>query len=169
MKRLFLVIALIGCTSQPSDSPLTLSVREGDVAEVRAQLARGADPNAPGGGNGWTPLLHAVHKNQLGTAAALLDAGAGVDRPGASGITPLMMAAGYDNKEMTALLLARGANPRMTEGDGSTALDFAIAGVPDIDRFTYFRCNQSTAAMLAKVSPPPRAATMRWARIKGCV
>ena len=169
MRYLPLAVLLTGCFVQNVDSPLTTAARGGDVGAVRALVARGADVNAQSGGNGLPPLLHALHKNKLGTAAALISAGADIDRAGAGGMTPLMMAAAYDNKEMVALLLTRGANPRVTEPSGNTALDLAITGVADIDRFTWFRCNQSTAAMLARVSPPPRRSTLRWARMKGCV
>ena len=56
------------------------AVRDGNVAEVRQMLAQGADPNAPEGGNNWTPLLQAIHKNQIGSVAALLDGHADPNR-----------------------------------------------------------------------------------------
>jgi ankyrin repeat protein len=167
MRCAALVLLLTGCIRQ-IDSPLTLAVRDGNVAQVRTLLASGADPNAPSGGNGWSPLMHAVHKNQVGTASALLDAGAKADFGGPDGYTPLMMAAAYDDKDMVALLLHRGASPRIANAKGETALDFALTGVGDIDRFTLLRCNEETAQLLKRVSPPPSAATQRWAKIKGC-
>jgi ankyrin repeat protein len=91
---------------------LILSVRAGAAPAVEALLRHGADPNLRGGVNGWTPLMHAVHKNQLGAAQALLDGGAQVDSRGRSGETALMMAAGYGYTPLVELLLDRGANPR---------------------------------------------------------
>ena len=100
-------------------------VRNGDVAAVRRLLSRGADPNASAGLNDWPPLLHAVHKAQLGTAVALLDGGADVNRPSADGTTALMMAAGYGYGDFAKVLLARGAGRhrpfhalRLPERDG---------------------------------------------------
>ena len=70
----------------------------------------------PAGLNDWPPLLHAVHKAQLGTAVALLDGGADVNRPSADGTTALMMAAGYGCGDFAKLLLVISfgyANPRL--------------------------------------------------------
>jgi len=161
-------LLLAACLTGGTDSPLAVATRSGDVAEVRALLEAGADPNAPSGGSGWTPLMHAIHKNQLGTAAALLDGGALPDLGKPDGYTPLMMAAAYDNGPMVALLLSRGASPRVRSASGDTALDYAITGVVDVDRMTLFRCNAETAQLLTRVSPPPTASTQRWTKIKGC-
>jgi uncharacterized protein len=167
MRILAVALLLLGCSHQ-KESPLVGAVRAGNVEAVRTLIKGGADPNATSGGNDWPPLLHAVHVNQLQTAAALIDGGAAIDAASSSGMTPLMMAAGYDNPEMVTLLVSRGANPAVVDGDRKTALDYAITGVTDIDRFTYFRCNQSTAAQLMGVSPAPRTGSLKWAKSKGC-
>ena len=88
---------------------LIRSARAGAVPGVETLLRHGADPNLRGGVNNWTPLMHAVHKNQLGAAQALLDGGAQVDSRGRSGETALMMAAGYGYTPLVELLLERGA------------------------------------------------------------
>jgi hypothetical protein len=164
-----IALLLLGCApSGVKSDRLTRAVRDGDVAAVRALCARGADPNQMSGGNGWTLLLHAVHRNQLGTAAALLDAGADVNLPSSKRLTPLMMAAGYGNREMVALFLRHGANPRAVDLDGLTALDYALMGMLDVDQMTFFRCQAGTAALLAPSSPPPQRSSLRWAGIKGC-
>ncbi|HKR62156.1 MAG TPA: ankyrin repeat domain-containing protein, partial [Thermoanaerobaculia bacterium] len=139
MRRLLLLLVLIlGCTvSGNKDSALTDAVRAGDVATVRTLCARGADPNTPSGENGWPPLMHAVHKNQLGTAAALLDAGADPNAANDRGMSALMMASGYGQRDMVALLLRRGANARLTDRNGEAAIDYALSGMTDIDAFTY--------------------------------
>ena len=169
MRRSLLLLLFIGCAASGNKSTtLTTAVREGDVATVRALCAHGADPNQPSGGNGWVPLMHAVHKNQLGTAAALLDAGADVDRADPGTMTPLMMAAGYGNREMVALLLKHGANPRVTDREGATALDYAMTGMTDFDDFTFFRCQNETTALLKPSSPVPQKSSKRWSSIKGC-
>lgn len=169
MRRLVLLLVAFGCAvTGKNESEFIGAVRSGDVADVRAMCAHGTDPNAPFGPNGWSPLLHAVHKHQLGTAAALIDAGAVVDRAAPGGMTPLMMAAGYGHREMVALLLQRGANPRIRNPKGETALDYALTGMTDSDEFTYFRCQNDTAALLQAASPAPRSSSQRWASLKGC-
>jgi len=170
MRRLAVVLLLAtGCmVSRSHDTPLVDAVRSGDAPQIRALCARGADPNEPSGGNGWTPLLHAIHKNQIESVKALLDAGANIDRTSPSQTSPLMMAAGYGSEEMVALLLQRGANPRLSDDEGASALDYALSGVPDLDAFTLFRCQNSTVKLLKRVSPPAQANSERWARIKGC-
>src|SRR5688572_31319395 len=106
MRMFSLALLLVACSvRQNGFTPLANAVREGDADSVRQLCARGADPNQPSGHNGWTPLLHAVHTNQLDNARALLDAGANADVAAPNGTTPLMMAAGYGNRPMVALLL----------------------------------------------------------------
>src|ERR1044071_2048444 len=44
--------------------PLAWAARAGEVGVVEALIAAGADPERlDRGPNGWTPLLHAIHKN----------------------------------------------------------------------------------------------------------
>ena len=145
------------------------AVRSGNVAEVREMLARGADPNAPEGVNDWTPLIHAIHKNQIGSVAALLDAHADPNRAVRGG-TPLMWAAGYGYTPIVRLLLAHGADPRMRDLDGETALDYAVAGMIDIDRFTFFSCQDETVRVLVAANAPRNVTqrSRRWGKLKGC-
>ena len=145
------------------------AVRSGDVAGVRQMLAQGADPNAPDGVNDWTPLLHAVHKNQIGSVAALLDGHADPNRA-VHGLTPLMMAAGYRYTPIVRLLLARGADPRIRDLDGETAVDYAIVGMTDLDRFTFFSCGDDTVRVLLAGNAPRtiERSSRRWGSIKGC-
>jgi len=158
---LIAAILLTACLTPHSQvSDLGNAARAGDAAQIRQLVAKGADPNAPSGGNQWTPLLHAVHTHRNASVAALLDAGADVNR---GTVTPLMMAAGYGFDDTVRLLLQRGAK---TDG----ALDAALYGVTDIDRFTYFTCQDSTARLLRGAAPTATASAgaQRWARIKRC-
>ncbi|MGZ4811077.1 MAG: ankyrin repeat domain-containing protein [Thermoanaerobaculia bacterium] len=163
-----LLVAACGVTRRPEGSPLVGAARTGDVAMVRQLLARGADPNAPDGVNDWTPLLHAIHKAQPATIAALLDGGADVNRASPSGETPLMMAAGYGYSGIVKMLLSRGADPSRRDHHGETALDYALAGMSDVDRFTFFSCQNDTVALLANRGVQPAAASVRWANLKRC-
>ena len=135
-------------------TPLISAARAGNVAMIRLLTSRGADPNLRDSAvNSWTPLLHAVHKAQPGSIAALLDAGANAKGTDSYGTTPLMMAAGYGYTDIVRILLARGANPRLPMRDGVTAIDLARSGVPDIDRFTVFDCQDDTVKVLLAADP----------------
>lgn len=70
-----------------------------------------------------TPLCNAVNENNLTEASNLLQKGANVNERNALGFTPLMLAAGLGNYQMTDLLLAAGADVHMLDTRmGSTAL-----------------------------------------------
>ena len=171
MRVTILSLLLAGCVSPNNDfTPLANAARAGDVANVRALIAHGADPNEVAGQNNWTPLLHAIHTHQTASVQALLDGGADVNRPSGNKLTPLMMAAGYGYTDIVRLLLQRGADPRIADLDGFHAVDLAAAGVPDIDRFTLFQCQDETVRLLRDADPTihitPRFAA--WARAKGC-
>jgi ankyrin repeat protein len=134
-------------------TPLILAARSGSVPAVKLLLSRHADPDLPGGINGWTPLMHAIHQNQRATAEALLDGGARVDARGRSSETPLMMAAGYGYTPIVKLLLDRGADPRARTPDGATVFSIAVGGVPDIDRFTLGGRQKTTVQVLKSRDP----------------
>jgi hypothetical protein len=135
-------------------TPLIAAARAGNVEMIRLLTSRGADPNLSDASvNSWTPLLHAVHKAQPRAIAALLDAGANPNASGPHRTTPLIMAAGYGYTDIVKILLAHKANPRLADRDGVTALDLARAGVPDIDRFTVFHCQDDTVKALLAADP----------------
>lgn len=135
-------------------TPLIAASRAGNVPMIRLLRSHGADPNLRDAAvNSWPPLLHAIHKAQPAAVAALLDAGADPNSTERDGSTALMMAAGYGYTNIVKLLLARGANPQIATSDGITALDLARSGVPDIDRFTVFACQDDTVRALLAADP----------------
>jgi ankyrin repeat protein len=83
------------------------------------------------------------------------------------------MAAGYGNDDMVDLLLRRGADSHVKAKDGANALDFALTGVSDINKFTLFRCQNSTVSLLLRRNPDlhgtARASSRAWAKMKRCV
>jgi ankyrin repeat protein len=143
------------CTGNaPHVTPLDIAARTGNVARIRALVAAGADPNAPGrGGTRWTPLLHAIHKGQRASVTALIEAGADVNRASPSGLSPLEMAAGNGQADIVRRLLAAGADPR--EPGVFTA---AVSGgaMSDIDRPLDGTCNPEIVRSLLERAPDLR-------------
>lgn len=112
------------------------AARGGHVETILALIEGGADASLRDHGpNGWTPLMHAVHKKQGAAVRTLLDAGADPDAACGGGLTALMMAAGCGDAATVTLLLAHGADPHVKTADGLTAL-WSAAGGGAIDDFT---------------------------------
>jgi len=148
-------------------TPLIGAARSGDATEIRKLIADGADPNERDRSvTGWPPIVHAVHKHQLAAVAALIESGADVNATSDGGTTALMMAASYGHADMVKLLLAHGANTRLKDRNGETALDLAYSGTTDIDRFTFFGCQPETIRALRNAGAP--GAPSAWARFKKC-
>ncbi len=151
----FLILA--GCSgARPDTHSLIGAAREGRADLIPALARNGADLNAPAGGNGWTPLMHAIHKNQKASVIALLDAGADINARGRDGMTALTMAAGYGYTDIVQVLLDRGADAHAALKDGENALSLAVLGMPDIDRFTVTDCQLATVKALLRRVPDLR-------------
>ena len=152
--------------------PIIGAARDGNVALLEQLLASGADPNVRAGVNDWTPLMHAIHKNQPGSVRVLLAHGARPDERGGTGVTALIMAAGYGYADSVKLLLGAGANPYLTAGDGTDALHAAIGGAADIDRFTVGHCQTEAVRALMAAAPDLKlkadSAASRVAKFAGC-
>jgi hypothetical protein len=178
MRFLPLALLLAGCFAGQSDMPrLVAAAREGDAAAVREIVRRGGDPNAAYGALNWTPLMHAIYTNQIGSVKALLDSGADVNRTfdfeteprtKQRNVTPLMMAAGYGQTPVVELLLQRGADPARVDGDGNRALDYALTGT--LYRATLFECQDSTVRALVAAHAPLaiHPDSRKWAKFKRC-
>lgn len=136
LAALVIFLALAACTTVPP-SPLAGAARAGDLSAIRRLAQAGANLNEPSGVNSWTPLHHAIHKNQPGSVSVLLELGADVNAPSPQGVTPLMMAAGYGYDPIVRILLDHHADPSLKDAHGETALSHAKHGVTDIDRWTW--------------------------------
>ena len=152
-------------------TPLATAARKGRVDAIELLLARGADPHRGCGVNGWTPLLHALHKDQQAAAARLM---ATCTAPSPELDDALFMAAGYAQTEAVAALLQRGADPRKDFGDGANALSNAVAGAFDID-YSYRGCAAHTESVKALMAAPDvklvgsaGASARRSAERRGC-
>jgi Ankyrin repeats (3 copies) len=149
------VVALSACTIPLGGSfpPLIQAARDGDTAALERLLQSGAGPNLRAGVNGWTPLMHAVHKNQPESVKVLLAHGARPNEHGGAGETALIMAAGYGYSDIVRVLLKAGADPSLKAVNGTDALSAAVSGVPDIDRFTVGHCQTDTVRALLTAAP----------------
>ena len=113
---------------------LDWAARTGRTDAIAELVRAGADPELHDSGpNGWTPLLHAVHKGQIGSVRALLASGVVADGRGDNRVTPLMLAAAQGETEIVKELLNAGANPRLRGPIGWSALEQAVAnGHPEV-------------------------------------
>ena len=172
-------LALTACGPRMKEDGLNGALigaaRAGQISRIRRLIRAGADPDAHGGVNGWPVLMHAIHRNQLAAARALLDDGANPDGRASHGDTALIMAAGYGNTAAVRLLLDRGADPRIENDRGDSALTMAVSGVADIDRFTLGSCQTETVKALLDASPGLKVGNSLWghfaarlARFSGC-
>lgn len=84
-------------------------------------LALGADPNEPED-DGTTPLMRAVHGQNLELAEILIAASANVGAKNSYGVTALYIAARAGDAAATKLLLAAGANANTALPSGETVL-----------------------------------------------
>src|SRR5689334_5589279 len=108
---------LAGCATQPHAPTIHAAAANGQLDQVKRQIAKGVDINR-NTGNFGTPLHQAVMSSQQATAEWLLGNGADVDARTKAGTTPLWEAAKRGDKAMVQLLLAHKANPNLTSNDG---------------------------------------------------
>ena len=148
-------------------SPLAWAARAGRTDIMEALLQAGAEAEQGSGVNGWTPLVHAVHKSQDGAVELLLSR----THPGQEPLTAaLSMAAGYGTPTIVEKLLQAGAKPT------ADALTGAVGGVWDIDA-GWNGCGPHTESVRALLAASPDLrlpddgsgrAALRFAEKKGC-
>jgi quinoprotein dehydrogenase-associated probable ABC transporter substrate-binding protein len=123
-------------------TPLEFAIGDDKLFAAKALIDAGADVNTANGSQKVTPLMlvasklspqaratHLAHgPTPIDIARLLIGHGANVNAKSASGVTPLMVAAGANNGPMIGLLLASGADAKAKDNVGKTALDIAREG-----------------------------------------
>jgi uncharacterized protein len=145
---------------RPADSlggtPLMMALDQGRFDVARLLIDRGADVRAATDGNMTTLIELAgaspppeLRAQQLELAQALVDGGVAVDaRLARPRTTALMMASIRGNAQLVQLLLHLGADPRLEDSKGQTALTFALK-----------KGHADVAALLSAANPAPAAAS----------
>jgi ankyrin repeat protein len=155
---------------------LMWAARAGALDAMAALIDGGASLDARDARNGWTPLLHAVHKQQAGAVGLLLARGADPNVRTES-LTPLLMAAADPDPAIVTLLLRYGADLQARGYGGATPLSQAVSGgaLSDLDRPLLGGCRPDTVRALLAHDPAlelPKTIAGRhalwWARLHGC-
>ena len=99
--------------------------REGEVAKILKDDQNLASSELLGGQT--NPMCRASYLGKKNMINLLLEAGANVDQAdGKKGNTGLMWCASRDLPKMIEFLLAKGADPNLTNNEGFNALDVAV-------------------------------------------
>ncbi|KAI8608573.1 ankyrin repeat-containing domain protein [Chytriomyces sp. MP71] len=117
------------------------SAHAASVAGNRAKLSKliVANPSCANAFDaaGYTPLHYASRHGRIECVALLLDAGASIDTPTRGlGTTALMRAIAGNHVDVARLLVARGADPDITDSEGRTARHFVDASPEAADSFS---------------------------------
>src|SRR5690554_2826869 len=113
------------CNSK-GDSLLMLACYNGHPDTARLILQHGGDPELANQ-RCQTPLAGVIFKGDNAMIELLIEHGADVNGCPQGGKPPLMYAAMFDRSDILQRLLQAGADPRVTDGEGNTALKLAMA------------------------------------------
>jgi ankyrin repeat protein len=122
--KLSIALALIASGAVAAEAPPTALVdaaKQDDAAAALAQIAAGADVNAPAS-DGTTALHWAVHHDDVPLIDALLKAHANPKASNDYGSTPMSEAAIFGDTAVIEKLLKAGADAESPNADGQTAL-----------------------------------------------
>jgi ankyrin repeat protein len=112
----------VNLTNKSGENPLMMASIEGELPLVETLVLKNkADVNK----TGWTPLHYACTTGKLSVAEFLISKGAKVNALSQSETTPLMMAVGSGNDLLIKFLLDNGADLRMRNHEGYSAIDVA--------------------------------------------
>lgn len=103
------------------ENAMMLAALNGDTGLVKLLIDKDAEVNK----KGWAPLHYAAANGHDDIVQLLIDHSAYLDTPSPNGTTPLMMAARGNHIKTMKVLLDAGADPRIKNQIGMSALDFA--------------------------------------------
>jgi hypothetical protein len=112
----------VNLSNKSGENSLMLASIDGELPIVEALvLKKKANVNKPG----WTPLHYACSTGKLSVAEFLIANGAQINALSPSETTPLMMAVSSGNDLLIKLLLDKGADLRIRNHEGFSAIDVA--------------------------------------------
>ena len=112
----------INLPNKSGETPLMIASIEGNLPVVKyLVLTKKADVN----NSGWTPLQYACTRGHLEVAEFLVANGAKVNALSPNNSTALMMSVMSGNEYLVKYLLDNGADLKMRNQQGLTAIDFA--------------------------------------------
>ncbi len=113
----------VDLSNKSGETPLMIASINGNMPVVKSLVEqRQAKINHIG----WTPLHYAASRGHMEVAEYLILKGATIDSLSQSNTTPLMMAVISGNEPLIKLLLDKGANLKLRNDQGFTAIDIAI-------------------------------------------
>jgi ankyrin repeat protein len=113
----------VDLSNKIGETPLMIASINGNMPVVKSLVEqRQAQINHIG----WTPLHYAASRGHMEVAEYLILKGATIDSLSQSNTTPLMMAVISGNEPLIKLLLDKGANLKLRNDQGFTAIDIAI-------------------------------------------
>jgi len=120
----------VNLTNKSGENALMLAAFDGELALVKnLVLEKKASVNKPG----WAPIHYAATNGHLDITKFLVANGAQVNSLSPSETTPLMMSIGSGNDQLIKYLLDNGADLRLRNHEGYTAIDVAqLFGKDDI-------------------------------------
>jgi uncharacterized protein len=107
-------------TNGKNENALMLASFFGELATVKALIARGAEVNK----TDWTPLHYAATAGHLEVARYLVEHHAFIDAMSPNKTTPLMMAARHKNPTLARYLIDEGADPTQRNENGWSVADY---------------------------------------------
>jgi hypothetical protein len=120
----------VNLSNQSGETPLMMASIEGQLPLVETLVLKNkADVNK----DGWAPLHYAASTGKLDVAQFLVANGAKVNALSPNETTPLMMSVSSGNELLIKFLLDKGADLRMRNHQGYSAIDIAdLFGKDDI-------------------------------------
>jgi len=112
----------VDLSNKYGETPLMIAAIEGDLPTVKTLVLTN---KAMVDHIGWTPLHYACTRGQLEVAQFLIANGANVNSISINGSTSLMMAVQSGNEDLVKVLLDKGADIRLRNTQGYSAIDIA--------------------------------------------